>query len=164
MKISLICKWSLWILQFYNKAWVDTGVLIFLMFSFFIFPTICEYETLSMWCYFQYIFWHIYRKCQDYVYVIWEYYSTMWKIEHYLRHENKVNEGLSYCKALRYIWNNNNNKKEQKVVFLHVKLTNLLSFETRFKFRAYQLKKIISNGLWGRLDIKMPSFLYWDGT
>ena len=30
--------------------------------------------------------------CEDYVYVIWEYWSTIWKVEHYLRHENKVNE------------------------------------------------------------------------
>ena len=28
------------------------------------------------------------RKCQDYVYVKWEYRSTMWKIKHYLRHED----------------------------------------------------------------------------
>ena len=31
------------------------------------------------------------RKCQDYVFVKWEYWSTMLKIRHYLRHENKVN-------------------------------------------------------------------------
>ena len=43
------------------------------------------------------------RMCQDYVYIKWEYWSTMWKIKHYLRHENKVNENkvLSYCGALR---------------------------------------------------------------
>ena len=30
------------------------------------------------------------------------------KIKHYLGHENKVNENkvLSYCEALRYVWNN----------------------------------------------------------
>ena len=46
---------------------------------------------------------HINRKCQDYVYVKWEYWNTMCKIKHYLRHENKVNENkvLSYCDASR---------------------------------------------------------------
>ena len=41
------------------------------------------------------------RKCQDYVYVKWEYQSTMWKIKQYLRHENKANENkvLAYCDA-----------------------------------------------------------------
>ena len=29
------------------------------------------------------------RKCQDYVYLTWEYWSTMQKIKHYLRHEHK---------------------------------------------------------------------------
>ena len=29
------------------------------------------------------------RKCQDYVYIEIEYRSTMQKIKHYLRHENK---------------------------------------------------------------------------
>ena len=33
-----------------------------------------------------------YRKWQDYVYVKLEYWSSMWNIKHYLRHENKVNE------------------------------------------------------------------------
>ena len=44
-----------------------------------------------------------YRKFQDYVYIELEYWSTMKKIKHYLRHENKVNEnkGVSYYKALR---------------------------------------------------------------
>ena len=45
------------------------------------------------------------RMCQDYVYVKWEYRSTMFKIQHCLRHENKVNE----TKALSYdikAWNN----------------------------------------------------------
>ena len=32
------------------------------------------------------------RKRQGYVYVKWEYYSTMLKIKHYLRHENQVKE------------------------------------------------------------------------
>ena len=43
------------------------------------------------------------RKCQDYLYVKWEYWSTMYKIKHYLRHENKVNENKvsSYCETLR---------------------------------------------------------------
>ena len=37
----------------------------------------------------------------------------MYKIKHYLRHENKVNENkvLSYCKAM---WNN---QKQQKMLF-----------------------------------------------
>ena len=30
--------------------------------------------------------------CQDYVYIKWEYWSTMQKIKHYTRDENKVNE------------------------------------------------------------------------
>ena len=32
----------------------------------------------------------------------------MQKIKHYLRHKNKVNKNkdLSYCEALRYMWNN----------------------------------------------------------
>ena len=44
-----------------------------------------------------------YRKCQDHVYIKWEYSSTMLKIKHYLRHGNTVNENKvsSYCKALR---------------------------------------------------------------
>ena len=44
------------------------------------------------------------RKCQDYVYAKWECLSTMYKIKHNLRHENKVNENkvLSYCEALIY--------------------------------------------------------------
>ena len=29
------------------------------------------------------------RKCQDYVYVKWEYWSTMKRIKHYLKHGNK---------------------------------------------------------------------------
>ena len=32
------------------------------------------------------------RKCQDYIYLKWEYWSTMQKVKHYLRYENKVNE------------------------------------------------------------------------
>ena len=44
------------------------------------------------------------RKCQDYVYVKREYRGAMWKIKHYLRHENKV---VSYCEVLRYMWNYN---------------------------------------------------------
>ena len=42
-------------------------------------------------------------KCQDYVYVEIEYWSTMKKIKHYLRHENKVNENkvLSYCEDVK---------------------------------------------------------------
>ena len=41
------------------------------------------------------------RKCQEYVYMKWRYWSTMWKIKHYLTEENKVNDNkvLSYCKA-----------------------------------------------------------------
>ena len=31
-------------------------------------------------------------ECQDYVYIKWEYWSTMYKIKHHMRHENKVNE------------------------------------------------------------------------
>ena len=41
------------------------------------------------------------RTCQDYVYVFvkWEYESTMWKLKYYLRREYKVNENeiLSCC-------------------------------------------------------------------
>ena len=60
-----------------------------------------------------------------YVYVTWGYWTTIQKIKHYLRHENKVNENkvLSYCEALSYMWNNG-----QKVVLQYVKLTNPLSF------------------------------------
>ena len=37
------------------------------------------------------IYEHLYnRKCQDYVYVKWEDWCTMWKINHHFRHENKV--------------------------------------------------------------------------
>ena len=65
------------------------------------------------------------RKCQDYVYIKWEYWSTMQKIKPCLRHENKVNENkVSYCKALKC----DTIKNIKKVVFLHVKLRNILSF------------------------------------
>ena len=55
-----------------------------------------------------YIYIYIYisiRKCQDYVYVKWEYWSTMQQIEHFLRQDNKVNEIrlLAYCEPLRYM-------------------------------------------------------------
>ena len=45
------------------------------------------------------------RKCQDYIYVNWEYYSTMQIIKHYFKHENKVNENkvLTFCEASRYM-------------------------------------------------------------
>ena len=51
---------------------------------------------------------HIEIESQDYVYVKWEYWSTIWKIKHHLRHENKVDENkvLSYIEAFRYMWNN----------------------------------------------------------
>ena len=50
----------------------------------------------------------------------------MKKIKHCLQHENKVNENkvLSYRKASRCETIQNN----KKVVFLYVKLKNLLSF------------------------------------
>ena len=53
------------------------------------------------------------KKCPDYVYVKWEYWSTMQKIKHYLRYENKVNKSkvLSYCEALRCMWNNKNHDR-----------------------------------------------------
>ena len=43
------------------------------------------------------------RKCQDNVYVKWEFESTMQIIKLYLRRENKVNENkiLSFCEALQ---------------------------------------------------------------
>ena len=34
------------------------------------------------------------RKCQGYVYVKLEYWSTVKKIKYYLRHENKVHENI----------------------------------------------------------------------
>ena len=45
------------------------------------------------------------RKCQHYVYVKWEYQSTMLKMKYCLKRKNKVNENkiLSYCEALRYM-------------------------------------------------------------
>ena len=48
-----------------------------------------------------------YRKCPDYVYVKLKYQSTMTQIKYYLRRENNVSENkiLSYCEALRYMWN-----------------------------------------------------------
>ena len=50
-------------------------------------------------------------------------------MKHYWRHENKVNENrVSYCKALRYEKVKNN----KKGVYPYVKLTNLLSFSTKF--------------------------------
>ena len=51
---------------------------------------------------------HVMLKCQDYVCVKWEYWSTMWKIKHYLRHENKVieNKVSSYYETVRYMLNN----------------------------------------------------------
>ena len=71
------------------------------------------------------------RMCQDYVYVKWEYWSAMWNIKHYMRHENKVNENkvFSYCDALR----RETIVEQQKTVILYVKLTNLLAFKLDFK-------------------------------
>ena len=44
-------------------------------------------------------------------------------MKHYLWHENKVNENkVSYCEALRYMWNNKINPQ-------YVKLINQLSFK-----------------------------------
>ena len=66
---------------------------------------------------------HFDRQCQYYACIKWEYWSTMQKIKHNWRHENKVNENkVLYCKALRCETINNN----KKVVFPYVKLTNLL--------------------------------------
>ena len=69
------------------------------------------------------------RKCQDYVYVKWEYWSTMHKIKHYLKHENQINENkvLSYCETLRC---ETTKRTQQNFFSLHVKLTNLPSFQT----------------------------------
>ena len=86
---------------------------------------------------------HIFdRKYQDYVYIKWKYWSTIEKIKHYLRHENKVKENkVFYCKALRC----EGNRKQQKVVFLYVKLANLLSFYTRFPKSAPTYKRQVVN-------------------
>ena len=63
-----------------------------------------------------YVIWrsvHFDKKCQGYVYVKCMYWNTMQKIKHYLIYENRVNENkvLSYCEALRYMWNNRNQQK-----------------------------------------------------
>ena len=72
------------------------------------------------------------RKCQDYVYVRGECQSTLLKVKHHLRHENKGDENkmLSYCEKLRYM--QNKIKNNEKVVLHYVKAINLLSFQTRF--------------------------------
>ena len=51
-------------------------------------------------------------------------------MKHYLAHENKViqNKVLSYCEALRYMWNN-----RKKVVLHYIKLTNHYRFELDFQ-------------------------------
>ena len=55
------------------------------------------------------------KKCQGYVYIKWEYWSTMLTIKHYLRHENKVNENkVLYYKALRC----ETNQKQQKLIII----------------------------------------------
>ena len=45
------------------------------------------------------------RKLQDYVYTDGEYQSTLRKIKHYFRRENKVNRNKvsSYCETLSYM-------------------------------------------------------------
>ena len=66
------------------------------------------------------------RKCQDHVYMKWEYWSTMQKIKHNYRLENKVNENeVLYFKELRCETIKNN----KKVVFL------MSSLETYYVFK-----------------------------
>ena len=78
---------------------------------------------------------NIKKKCQDYVYRKWEHWSAMYKIKHYFRHENKVNETkVLYCKVLK-MWTY---KKQQIFVFPYIKLTDLLSFSTRFPKKVDQ--------------------------
>ena len=55
----------------------------------------------------------------------WEYWSTMSKIKHYQRHENKVNENkVLYWKALRY-----ETIKKNKVVSLMLNLQAYYHFK-----------------------------------
>ena len=62
-----------------------------------------EYFNRNWSCYRGFLLYHI-RKYQDYVHVKGEQQSTMQKLKHYLRHENKVNENkVFHCKAQKYI-------------------------------------------------------------
>ena len=77
------------------------------------FSYITLYVRITLKSWYLFVF-GVNRKCQDYVYIKWEYWSTMYKIKHYLRYENKVNENkVSYCKA----WRCETNKKQQKSCF-----------------------------------------------
>ena len=61
---------------------------------------------------FQHVINYLDRNCQDNVCMKWEYWSTMQKIKHYKRHQNKVNENkVLYCKALRCETIKNNKRK-----------------------------------------------------
>ena len=73
------------------------------------------------------------KASKNYVYVKGEYLSTLQEIKQYLRGQNKVsrNKVLSYCETLNtYVKNKIENN--EKVVLHYVKLTNQLSFQTRF--------------------------------
>ena len=76
------------------------------------------------------------RKCQDYVYIKWEYWSTMKKMEHYFRHENKViiNKVLSYCEALRCeTTQNNKNVAFPSKSCLPLKVNKLGSLQSKYQ-------------------------------
>ena len=71
------------------------------------------------------------------MYVKGEYQDTLQTIKHYLRREHKLNRDKisSNCKKLRCIYINayiNIMKNNENVVLHYVKVTNPLSFQTRF--------------------------------
>ena len=130
MKIAW--KWKLYHTEIGCPLWVEI--------MFFVAPQLLH-------CCLQYHAILDHRKCPDYIYINWEYWSIMLKIKHYLRHENKVNENkiLSYCKASRC----ETIKTNKKVVFF---MSNLQAYH-HFKL-DFQIVDQHTGGKWLILGIK----------
>ena len=76
------------------------------------------------------------RQCQVYVYIKWKYWSTMQRIKHHLRHENKVNENkvLSYCEIVKnssIISSNTWSWPHQILVWMSLKMVKVYFFRNR---------------------------------
>ena len=71
------------------------------------------------------------RKCQDYVYIKWEYWSTMKKIKHSMRHDSKVNENNGII--LQGIKLRNKSKTTKKLFSFMSNLQTYYHFELDFR-------------------------------